>query len=188
VTGASPYAIARLLGHSLLNLALGCLALYVFMAAADYAHQFYEYMKQQRMTKDEVRREYKEIEGDPLIKGHRRALAIALATEEPAQRLAGAKVVVTNPTHLSVALAHDARIGGLPVVVAKGAGPMAMRIREEARRLGVPITENKPLARALYAKVEVGAFITADTFAEVAKLLATVPRLTRAQSEDRGRV
>lgn len=187
VTGASPSDVARLLGRSMLALALACLGLYVFMAAVDYAHQFYEYMKQQRMTKDEVRREYKEIEGDPYIKAFRTAMGRAMASEGPGQ-LAGARVVVTNPTHLSVAIAYDSGSGGLPSVVAKGAGPVAMAIRHEARRRGIPLVENRLLARRLYAQVNVGSFITADTFADVARLLAAVPRATRPAAEHWGKV
>jgi type III secretion protein U len=188
VQGSTPQGVASLLGRSLGLMGLACLALYVFIAAVDYAHQYYEYMKQQRMSKDEVRREYKEIEGDPYIKGHRRALAQQMATEEPAERVSHAKIVITNPTHISVAVSYDAALGGLPRVVAKGAGPAAMAIRHEARRLGIPLVENKPLARKLHAEVGVGAFITADTFADVARLLATVPRNVRATSDSWGRV
>jgi type III secretion protein U len=188
VEGSTPQGVAALLGRSLGLMGLACLALYVFIAAVDYGHQYYEYMKQQRMSKEEVRREYKEIEGDPYIKGHRRALSQQMATEEPAAGLSQAKVVITNPTHLSVALAYDAASGGLPRVVAKGAGPAAMAIRHQARRLGIPLVENKPLARKLHAEVGVGAFITADTFADVARLLATVPKIMRATSDSWGRV
>ena len=188
VAGSTPQGVASLLGRSLGLMALACLALYIFIAAVDYGHQYYEYMKQQRMSKDEVRREYKEVEGDPYVKGQRRALGQQMATEEPAARLSQAKVVITNPTHLSVALAYGAAVGGLPCVVAKGAGPSAMAIRHEARRLGIPLVENKPLARKLYAQVGVGAFITADTFADVARLLATVPKVVRATSDSWGRV
>lgn len=187
VHNASASDIAVLLGRSMLALALACLGLYVFMAAVDYAHQFYEYMKQQRMTKDEVRREYKEIEGDPYLKAFRRALGRALATEGPGQ-LTGARVVVTNPTHLSVALAYDAGTGLLPRVVAKGAGSDAMAIRHAARHRGIPVIENKPLARRLYLQVAVGSFITADCFADVARLLAVVPRAPRASGESWGKV
>lgn len=188
VANATPVGIAALLGRSLLVLALTCLAIYVFMAAVDFAHQFYEYIKQQRMTKDEVRREYKEIEGDPYIKSHRRALGMQMAMEAPNNPVSQARVVVTNPTHLSVALGYDAASGGLPTVVAKGAGAAAMAIRHEARKLGIPVVENKPLARQLYAQVGVGAFITADSFAEVARLLAALPRISRAASDSWGRV
>ncbi len=188
VQSATPQGVISLLGRSLGLMGLACLALYVFVAAVDYAHQYYEYMKQQRMSKDEVRREYKETEGDPYIKGHRRALAQQMASEAPAQTLSQAKLVITNPTHLSVALAYDGASGGLPRIVAKGAGPLAMAIRHEARRLGIPLVENKPLARKLYAEVGVGAFITADTFADVARLLASAPKIVRARSDSWGRV
>jgi type III secretion YscU/HrpY family protein len=188
VAGATPAAIASLLGRSLFAMALACLALYIFMSGVDYGHQFYEYMKQQRMTKDEVKREYKEIEGDPYIKGQRRAIGMQMALEEPSTNLSKAKVVVTNPTHLSVAIAYDPQFGGLPSVVAKGSDATAMAIRHQARRLGIPIVENKPLARRLYQRVNRGAFITADMFAEVARLLAAVPRTHRSRSDDWGRV
>jgi type III secretion protein U len=188
VAAATPAEIAALLGRSLFLMALACLALYIFLSGVDYAHQWYEYMKQQRMTKDEVKREYKEIEGDPYIKGHRRSIAMQMATEEPTKRLSQAKVVVTNPTHLSVALAYDPRLGGLPCVVAKGADAVAMSIRHEARRLGIPIVENKPLARRLYQRIETGSFVSADLFGDVARLLASVPRLSRAKSDHWGRV
>jgi type III secretion protein U len=188
VNAASPAGIASLLGQALFSMALACLAFYVFMSGVDYGHQFYEYMKQQRMTKDEVKREYKEIEGDPYIKGHRKALAMQMANEEPSGKLAKARVVVTNPTHLSVAIAYDPQLGGLPSVVAKGADAAAMAIRHEAKRLGIPIVENKPLARKLYRCVDRGAFITAEVFADVARLLAAVSHTHRPRSEDWGRV
>jgi type III secretion protein U len=187
VSGAAPNAVAQLLGHGLVAIATACLVLYALMAAVDYAHQYFEYMKAQRMSKDEVRREYKDIEGDPYLKGHRRAIGVAMATEEPAA-MKRAKVVVTNPTHLSVAIAYDPGAGALPCVVAKGAGAMALAMRREAARLGIPVVENKPLARRLHAQVSAGAFITADSFAEVARVLASVPRTVRARNNDWGRV
>jgi flagellar biosynthesis protein FlhB len=188
VAAGSSAVVASALGQSLLAMSLACLALYVLMSGADFGHQFYEYMKQQRMTKDEVRREYKEIEGDPYVKGQRRAIGFQMATEEPSAGVAGAKVVITNPTHLSVALAYDPQVGGLPCVVAKGADAAALAIRREARRRGIAIVENKTLARQLYGRIAVGSFITADLFADVARLLASVPRLTRSTSDHWGRV
>jgi flagellar biosynthesis protein FlhB len=179
VAAGSATQVAAALGRTLVQMGLACLALYLFMAGVDYGHQFYEYIKQQRMSKEEVQREYKEIEGDPYVKGHRRSLAIMLSREGPTKQLGQAKVVLTNPTHLSVAIGYDVNSGSLPSVVAKGAGPAAMQIREQARRLGIPLIENKPLARRLYGNVGVGAYITADSFADVARVLAGVPGVHR---------
>jgi type III secretion protein U len=180
--GGTAAESGRLLAHTLLALALFCLVIYVFASAVDYGHQFYEYLKQQRMSKDELRREYKEIEGDPYVKGYRRALMRAMATEAPDGDLRAARALVTNPTHLAVALAYDPLAGGLPSVLAKGAGRAAAALRTQARRLGVPVVENKPLARRLYAETPVGHFIGNDTLADVARLFAALPRLPQASS------
>jgi type III secretion protein U len=175
--GGQASVLGTMLAKTLFVLALFCLVIYVLSSGADYGHQYYEYMKQQRMTKDEVRREYKEIEGDPYIKGYRRALMRMMATETPEGQLGKAKVVVTNPTHFAVALAYDPLAGGLPSVVAKGVDRAALAIRREARRLGVPVVENKVLARRLYAQVAVGHFIGNETLADVARLMAQLPRM-----------
>jgi flagellar biosynthesis protein FlhB len=174
-SGGSAMHLSALLAQTLLAVAIACIAIYTLAAAVDYGHQFFEYIKQQRMSKDEVRREFKELEGDPYIKGYRRAIMRMMATEAPAGALSGARAVVTNPTHYAVALAFDAASGGLPSVVAKGVDRAAKKIREEATRLGLPIIEDRALARKLYAKVPQGQFITSDTFADVARLIARLP-------------
>lgn len=169
-----------LLARTVFGIVLACLAIYVLASGVDYGHQFYEYIKQQRMSKDELRREYKEVEGDPYIKGYRNALMRAMATESPTEGIKQARVVVTNPTHYAVALAYDPLRGGLPRVVAKGADRVALAIREQARRLGVPVIENRALARKLHARVALGATVPGDTLADVARLLAQVPVLAGA--------
>jgi type III secretion protein U len=183
VAYATPVHVLALLARSMFVVSLSCLAVYLFVAGVDYAHQFFEYAKQQRMSKDEVVREYKDVEGDPHVKGHRRALAAALAQEGPSRALGRARAVVTNPTHLSVAIGYEPGEGALPTVLAKGSGTMAMALRREAKRLRIPIVENKPLARRLYAHVGVGSFVTADVFADVARLLASVPAGHRGASD-----
>jgi type III secretion protein U len=186
--GGNATVLGTMLARTLLVLALMCLAIYVLAGGVDYGHQFYEYMKQQRMSKDELRREYKEIEGDPYVKGYRRALMRLMATEAPEGKLSGARVVVTNPTHYAVALAYDPLAGGLPSVVAKGVEKAALAIRREAQRLGVPLVENRPLARRLYAQVAVGHYIGNDVLADVARLLAQLPRLPPTATAGRGEV
>jgi type III secretion protein U len=176
-SGGSAMQLGTLLARTLLTVAIACIVIYTLAAAVDYGHQFFEYIKQQRMSKDEVKREFKELEGDPYIKGYRRAVMRMMATEAPAGALSGARAVVTNPTHYAVALAFDPASGGLPSVVVKGVDRAAKKIREEATRLGLPIVENRVLARKLYAQVAQGHFITSDTFADVAQLLARLPPL-----------
>jgi type III secretion protein U len=173
---ASPKQVLLLLAGLLQGICLAVFAVYVFMSAIDYAHQYYEYLKQQKMSKDEVLREYKDIEGDPHIKSHRKALHRSLSQEQGVKK---ANVVITNPTHFAVALRYVRGEGELPVVVAKGADAVAKQIREQAQSAGIPIIENKPLARRLYAEVGVNRFIGSDQFAEVAKIFAQLPTLAR---------
>lgn len=175
--GSSPSQPGVLLARTLLAVAMSCVAVYVVVAAADYGHQYFEFMKEQRMSKDEVRREHKEIEGDPYVKGYRRAMQRMMASEAPDGALKGAKLVVTNPTHYAVALAYDATTGGLPHVVAKGVDRAALALRQQAQRLGIAVVEERALARKLYASVPEGQFITSETMADVARLLARAPSL-----------
>jgi type III secretion YscU/HrpY family protein len=173
---ASPTQVLYLLVDLLQGLCLIVFAVYVFMSAVDYAHQFYEYLKQQRMSKDEVIREYKDIEGDPHIKSHRKAIHRSLSQEQAVKK---ANVVITNPTHVAVALRYVRGEGTLPTVVAKGVDAVAKQIRGQARAAGIPIVENKPLARRLHAQVDVNRFIGSDQFAEVAKIFAQLPSSAR---------
>lgn len=186
--GGHAAQLGVMLARTALQVALACLVIYVLFSGIDYGHQFYEYMKQQRMSKDEVRREHKEIEGDPYVKGYRRAIMRLMATEGPPRNLGNARVVVTNPTHYAVALAYDPLQGGLPSVVAKGVDRAALAIRREAQRLGIPVVEDRPLARKLFAQVAVGHFITNDTLAPVAQLMArvTLPRPATVGRGDTG--
>jgi type III secretion YscU/HrpY family protein len=170
----SPAQILLLLSSTLLSLCMIVFGAYVFTAALDYGHQFYEFIKQQKMSKDEVRREYKDVEGDPHLKAQRKALHRSFSHEQAVKR---ANVVVTNPTHFAVALRYVRGNGELPVVVAKGTGEEARRIREAATRLGIPVVENKPLARSLYSQIAVDRFIGPDHITEVAKLFAVLPRV-----------
>jgi type III secretion protein U len=174
-SSVSVMGYGTLLARALLMMALACIAIYVLASGVDFGHQFYEYMKQQRMSKDELRREYKEIEGDPYIKGYRRALMQAMVMPAADDDLAGARVVVTNPTHYAVALAYDALRGGIPHVLTKGVDQAALKIRQRAQHAGLPVVENRALARKLYAKVEAGAAIPRELFADVAQLIAQLP-------------
>lgn len=139
------------------------------------------HVKQSRMTKQEVKDEYKQSEGSPQAKQAMRARAQKLSRSRMIAAVAKADFVLANPTHFSVAIAYE-KGNAAPVVVAKGADIMAKKIREEATKHNVPIIENKPLARALYSAVEVGDAIPAAFYRAVAEVLALVYRTKRRRS------
>jgi len=145
------------------------------MAAADYAMQRRRIGKKTRMTKDEVKQEHKQSEGDPLLKSAIRSRQLAAARNRMMLDVREADVVLVNPTHVAVALMYDAEKGA-PRVVARGAGAIAARIREIATESRVPLVRDVPLARALYTSTKVGQEIPAELFAAVAQVLAFVIR------------
>jgi flagellar biosynthetic protein FlhB len=153
------------------------------IAAVDYAFQRHQTHKQLMMTRDELRREMKEQEGSPEVKMVQSQRRRRLAKGALASNLKKADVVVTNPTHYAVAVAYERDKHHAPIVVAKGADFLALRIRDLAKGLEVPIVENRRLARALYDKCEVGDFVPRELFGPVAEILAyvykTVKRVKR---------
>ncbi len=149
----------------------------ILLAILDFAYQKFQFERDQRMTKEEVKQEMKNMEGDPLVKQRRAKVARQLAMQRMGQAVPQADVVVTNPTHFAVALKYDDDMAA-PKVVAKGADLMAMRIRQLATAHGVPIVERPPLARALYRYVEVGQEIPEKFYSAVAEILAYVYRIS----------
>jgi len=149
----------------------------IIIALADFAYQKRSTLADLRMTKQEVRDEMKNSEGDPHVKARIRQLQMAMARSRMMNDVPAASVVITNPTHVAIALRYDPMGGGAPRVVAAGIDNVAMRIREKAREAGVPIVEAKPLARALWRACEVGDEIPAPLYEAVAKVLAFVRRL-----------
>ncbi|HVP58627.1 MAG TPA: flagellar biosynthesis protein FlhB [bacterium] len=149
----------------------------LLLGFADYAYQKREYIKSLMMTKQELKEEYKEIDGSPLIKSRIRAAQRALARRRMMAAVPTADVVVTNPTHIAVALKYDGEKMAAPTVVAKGQRLIAEKIKEIAMAHGVPIFENKPLAHSLYDLVEVGTEIPASLYKAVAEVLSYVYRL-----------
>ena len=148
------------------------------IAGLDYMFQRKQLEKQLRMTKQEVKEDFKRTEGDPVLKSRIKQRQREMAQRRMMQEVPKADVVVANPTHYAVALKYDADVKPAPVVVAKGQRLVALRIREIAEENGVPIVENVQLARALYASVEVGDEIPADLYQAVAEILAYVYRLS----------
>jgi type III secretion protein U len=151
--------LLRIAGTLVWRLMGGAALIYAVGAAADYAHQFHEFMKKQKMTVEEVRRDYRDAEGNPQIKGHRRALAREATFDKLINRLSSANLVVVNPTHFAVALHYSPGKTQLPRVVAKGVDAVALQIRAQAERVGVPVLEDPPLARRLFREVAIDCFI-----------------------------
>ncbi|WP_142848228.1 type III secretion system export apparatus subunit SctU [Telmatospirillum sp. J64-1] len=150
---------------------------YIVVAAFDFAFQRFNHTKQLMMSKDEVKREYKEMEGDPHIKGKRKQLHQEMMTTNMVEKTRKASVVVTNPTHIAVALYYDKDETPLPVVLAKAENLIAKRIVEIAKEEGIPIMRNVPLARALFEEAEIDQYVPSDLLEPVAEVLRWVQQL-----------
>jgi len=148
-----------------------------FLAMGDYALQKYRLFSSLKMTKQEVRSESKDAEGNPHVKGKMRQLQRSMSRRRMISDVAKATVVITNPTHYAVALQYRRGSMAAPVVVAKGLDHLAAAIRKKARDHGIPLIENKPLAQALFKTTEVGESIPGNLFAAVAEVLAQLIRL-----------
>jgi len=151
----------------------------LLIALADYGYQRYEHEKKLKMSHQELKEEHKNMEGDPQVKARIRALQREMSRRKMMDQVPQASVVVTNPTHLAIALQYDAEKNpnSAPIVVAKGADLLALRIRKIAEENNVPIHEDKPLARAMYDKVEVGQEIPYEFFTAVAEIMAYIYKL-----------
>jgi flagellar biosynthetic protein FlhB len=177
LTGQGVGEIAAYLGTTLLWIALKIGIALLVLAVLDYGFQFWRHERDLRMTPQEVREEMRHLEGDPQIIARRRAVQRQLVTSRLTQAVPKADVVVTNPTELAVAIQYEPGTMAAPIVVAKGAGLLAERIRQIALQHGIPIVEKKPLAQALYREVEVNHPIPQDKYAAVAEVLAYVYHL-----------
>ena len=143
------------------------------IAVLDHFVERWRFEKSLRMTKTEVKDEYKEVEGNPLVKSRIRSLMKEMARKRMMKDVPKATVVITNPVHLAVALRYDDKSMSAPRIVAKGADKVSEKIKEIARRHGIPIVEDKPLARSLY-KIDVGAYVPEELYRAVASILAQV--------------
>ncbi len=168
-----------ILGNLLFELAWKTAVAFIIIAILDFIYQWYDYEKNLRMSHQEIKEEFKQTEGDPQLKAQIKKQQRELAMRRMMEDLKGADVVITNPTHFSVALKYEPQKNSAPYVVAKGQDEVALRIREIARDNNIVIMEDKHLARALYAQVELGQTVPADLYKAVAEVLAFVYRINK---------
>ncbi|WP_066173067.1 flagellar biosynthesis protein FlhB [Bacillus marinisedimentorum] len=167
------------LGGLTVQMGLYASLLLLFLAGLDYLYQRYDFEKNIRMSKQDVKDEYKKSEGDPLIKSKIKEKQRQMAMQRMMQEVPKADVVITNPTHFAIALKYDEERSDAPYVVAKGVDYVALKIKEAASKHEVATVEDRPLARALYAEVEIGDEIPEAFFKAIAEILAYVYRVEK---------
>lgn len=163
-----------LVGDIIINTGLKISIVYLIVGIVDYIYNKHKFNEDMKMTKQEVKDEFKNTEGDPTIKGQQRKRMQEAAQRRMMQDVPKADVVITNPTHFAVAIKYDADTNQAPVVTAKGQDYVAMKIKEIARDNNIRIVENKPLARMLFHNVELGAEIPPELYQSVAEILAMI--------------
>ena len=171
-----------LVGTLIINTGIKISIVYLVIGLADFIYQKHKFNEDMKMTKQEVKDEYKNTEGDPQIKGRQRRKMQEVSQKRMMQDVPKADVVITNPTHFAVALKYEAKVSSAPVVLAKGEDYLAQKIKEVARENKIEIVENKPLARMLYHNVDVGAEIPPELYQAVAEVLAAVYKAKNIQS------
>ena len=179
----SPHGMAVLAWSALLKLCCAAALVFVVIGPVDHALQRWLFVRDQRMSKDEVKREHKDREGDPRMKQERRRLAREFATTPPQASMSRANMLVVNPTHYAVAVRYDARVTPLPIVVASGVDDEAAKLRQLALALGVPIVANPPVARALY-KVSLNQPVPKELLEVVAAILKWVDSVGAVHSRE----
>jgi flagellar biosynthesis protein FlhB len=177
-----PFQVAKLVWNILYQLSLKICIFLLVLAIMDYIYQRWELNKSLRMSKKEIRDEYKQMEGNPLIKNKIRQRQRQIAARRMMQEVPKADVVITNPTHLAIALRYDPATMSAPTVVAKGEGFIAEKIKEVAIASGVALVENRPLAQSLFKTVEIGEIVPDKLYQAVAEVLAFVYRLKRKRA------
>ena len=178
VLDQSPMGVIADMSHLLTKVLMAALIALAVIAAADYFMQRYRFLQRNKMSKQEIKDEYKQNEGDPQIKAKIRQIRIERSKKRMIAAVPEATVIITNPTHYAIALKYESGKMAAPVCVAKGVDVLALKIREVAKEHDVPVVENPPLARALYATVEVDEVIPQEHFKAVAQVIGYVMRLT----------
>jgi len=168
------FAIMNYLEKLAFQICIGAALVFLIIAVADFMYQKWQFNQTLKMSKYEVKQEMKQTEGDPFIKSRLREKQRLMAMKRMMQSVPEATVVITNPTHLAVALKYDENEMEAPQLVAKGAGYLAERIKEKANEHNIPVMEDRPLARALYESVEIGDYIPEDLYQAVAGIIAAI--------------
>ena len=174
-------AVNAVIHDLIIKILIAVVSVMGFIAGMDFIFQKFQFIKKMKMTKQEVKDEHKQSDGDPHVKARLRQIRMERARTRMMAAVPEADVVVTNPTHYSVALKYDHGNMAVPKVVAKGVDNMALKIREVAKENDVPVLENPPLARTLYAAVEVDEDIQADQYQAVAAIIGFVMRLKKGE-------
>ena len=184
LVGLEPNIAIQIIISIMVNMIINmCLAMLI-LGYIDKKYQHYEYEKSIKMTKQEVKDEQKDIEGDPKIKARIKSIQMQMARQRMMSSVPQSDVVVTNPTHYAVAIKYDKTKAPAPIVTAKGIDYLAFQIRELAKENNVPIVENRPVARALYNTVPVDGIIPSDMYVAVSEILAYVYRLKHGESQN----
>lgn len=173
------FFVAGLTGKLLVTAAIVLL----LFSIPDYFFQRKQFIDSLKMTKQETKEEYKELEGDPQVKSRIRQQMQAILSQNAIRNVPQADVVITNPTHYAIAIQWDPKIMTAPMVIAKGADAMALKIKAIARENNIPLVENKPLARALYAKLQIGDTIPQEYYTAIALVLAEVYKTNKRKQD-----
>ncbi|MGC6366685.1 MAG: flagellar biosynthesis protein FlhB [Candidatus Marinamargulisbacteria bacterium] len=180
----TPFAMIGLVGKIIIDTISRVGAVYFALAIFDYFYQKYEYMKSLKMSKKEIKEEYKRLEGDPIVKQRQREAQRAMSQGRQMGQVPGADVVVTNPTHIAVAIKYDPeKKDSIPMVVAKGQRLIAEEIKQIADNHNIPIIENPPVARLLFKNVDIGHYVPKESFKVVAEILAFVFHLKNKKAK-----
>ena len=176
----TPFTLILLVGKIIIDTISKVAIVYFGLAILDYFYQKYEYIKSMKMSKKEIKEEYKRLEGDPIIKQRQREAQRAMSQGRQMGAVPGADVVVTNPVHLAIALKYNPDDSkSIPMVIAKGQRLIAEQIKQIADEYDIPIIENPPVAQLLFKKVDAGQYIPQEAFKIVAEILAFVFHLKK---------
>jgi flagellar biosynthetic protein FlhB len=174
----SPLAVASDISDMVIHLLIAALAVLAAIAVLDYVFQYYRFMQRNRMSRQEMKEEYRQSEGDPAVKAKIKQIRAEKSRRRMMAAVPGATVVIMNPTHYAIALKYEAGEMAAPVCVAKGVDALALRIRDVAEENDVPVVENPPLARALYAAIEIDEAVPQEHYKAVAQVIGYVMRLS----------
>lgn len=183
---AEVYQAVLFILRSIMNIVLKLSMAFIAISAVDYLYQWWEYERNIRMSKQDLKEEYKQMEGDPFVKSQQRERRRKMSMQRMMQQVPTADVIVRNPTHFAIALRYDIEKDAAPIVVAKGQDYSALRIIAIAEKHHIPMTENKPLARALYREAEVNRPIPAEYYVVLAEIMAWVYSMKRGSADIEG--